>query len=769
MRRWRTESWSGRGWGLAVLVGALVALRPCGAAAAAAAALGDAEWGWFQCPELYATEAERAAAAARFWRQLVERHPAWSHDQGLELWRGLLAARSCAGVVQDSLVVTGRAAEGAAAEIVPSLGATVHTLDADQIATLPQGDDAPFQQVLLRNPGVVQDSFGEVHVRGEHGNVQYRIDGILLPESLNGFAQEVDTRFVESVTLTDGSLPAEFGFRNSGVIDVTTKSGDTLRGGEAGIHGGSHGVLQPSVQAGNSSGPLSWYGSGSFKQTDLGVEGPTASAAPLHDASDQGRAFGAVAWQPDPSQRLSLLASAAAAEYQIPDVAGRLPGYAVAGAGAPDDSAALNDRQRETDAYAVVAWQRTDGDLHYQVAAFSRHGRIAFTPDQAGDLAFSGVASRVDESFLSDGVQLDASHPWGESNTVRAGALVTRETAARDTDSAVFAAGADGRQLSTTPIDLADAQGLHGLLAGGYLQDEWHAAVPLTVNAGVRFDLDRAVLHESQLSPRLNGVWQVDPATAAHAGYARYFTPPSLQYVPPASVALFAGTTNAPQTLADSPPRAERSDYYDAGVTRRLAPGWQVSLDAFDKAARHLIDLGQFGNAIILAPFNYRVGRVHGAELATTAHAGGLALYANGAYVFTQARDIDSAQFEFPVAELAYVAGHDIRLDHEGEVAASAGASYGWQGTRAFLDVLYCSGLRRGFANLYKLPAYYPLDVGVERTMAVAATGLAVKVRLDLLNVLDQVYQLRDGTGIGIAASQYGPRRSLYGGVAVLF
>ncbi len=160
---------------------------------------------------------------------------------------------------------------------------------------------------------------------------------------------------------------------------------------------------------------------------------------------------------------------------------------------------------------------------------------------------------------------------------------------------------------------------------------------------------------------------------------------------------------------------------------------------------------------------------MHGAELATTARRGGLELYANAAYVFTRARDIDSAQFEFPAAELAYIASHDIRLDHEGEVSATAGAAYGWRATRAFAGVLYCSGLRRGFANLYKLPAYHPLDVGVEHTLPVAAAGLAVKLRLDLLNLLDEVYPLRDGTGIGIAASQYGPRRSLYGGVAVLF
>jgi outer membrane receptor protein involved in Fe transport len=751
---------------LAVVGGGLSSLLlspPCSATPAAAC---DAP---FQCPERLASDGERSAAQADFWRWVAARRPAWTQEDGLACWRRLLAAHGCTGVFADSVVVTGAAA-ATADGIVPRLGATVHTLGPDEIAAVPQGEDAPLQQVVLRNPGVVEDSFGELHVRGEHGNVQYRINGALLPESLNGFAQEVDTHFVESVTLADGALPAEFGFRTSAVIDVTTKSGARLAGGEVGLYGGSHGLLQPTAQIGNQAGPLSYYAAASYKQTGLGIEGPTASADPLHDDSAQARASGLLAWQLDPSHRLSLLASATGAEFQIPDVRGQTPIYAVAGL-APPGSAALDERQHEQNDYVVAAYQATTGDgLHYDLAGFTRYGRIAFTPDLAGDLAFSGVASRVEESFLSTGLQLDASQPVGDSHTVRAGTLLSRESAALDTESAVFAAAATGRQLSDVPEELADAGVLRGWLAGLYLQDEWRAAPRLTINGGLRADLADAVRRESQLSPRLNAVWQAGAATAVHLGYARYFTPPSLQYEPPAAVAQFAGTTNAPTTLADSPPRAERADYYDAGLTRQLAPGVQVSLDAFDKLASNLIDLGQFGRAVILAPFNYRRGRIHGAELAATARTGGLSLYANAAYVFTQARDITSAQFEFPAAELAYVAAHDIRLDHEGEVAATAGAAYGWGGTRAFADILFCSGLRRGFANLGKLPAYHPLDLGVERTLPLPASWkAAVKLRLDLLNAFDEIYELRDGTGIGIAAAQYGPRRSLYGGISTLF
>jgi outer membrane receptor protein involved in Fe transport len=751
---------------------ACVSAAPCPALDAAAApppaAPADQEIeARFRCPESYATEKDRAAALEELRTEIARRHPQWTPRQAEDLVRDLLAARHCSESYEETLVVTGKL-EDLTSEIVPSLGATVHTIGRDQIEAIPQGDDAPFQQVLLRSPGVVQDSFGEVHVRGEHGNLQYRINGILLPESLNGFAQEVDTRFVESVSLTDGALPAQFGFRNSGIADITTKTGARLRGGEVSLYGGSFGLLQPSFQVGNAAGKLELYVSGSLKQTALGVENPTSGTNPRHDASDQGRGVVYLTYRVDPASRVTLLVNVSAARFQIPDTPGLVPRFAVAGA-PPLDSAKLDERQREQNDYAVVAYQARAGDLHYQLAAFTRLGRIAFTPDAIGDLAFDGVASRVAQSTRSTGTQLDASYPMGGSHTLRFGLLVTAESARRDTDTAVLPATDAGQQLSGLPLHIADNHTLHGLLAGLYLQDEWRPAKAVTVNYGLRLDRADAILHEGQLSPRLNVVWKIGGLTSVHLGYARYFTPPSLQFIAPASVALYRGTTNAPETFADSPPRAERADYFDFGLIRELAPGWQLSLDAFDKIARNLIDLGQFGNAIILAPFNYRQGRVHGVELSTTARAGAFSLYANAAYVFTRARDIESAQFEFPAAQLAYIQAHDIRLDHEGEVSASAGAAYGHGAARFFVDLLYCSGLRRGFANLYKLPAYYPLNLGFEQTVVLPRTALAVKLRVDMSNVLDQVYRLRDGTGIGIAASQYGPRRGFYAGAALLF
>src|SRR5437867_8917583 len=104
--------------------------------------------------------------------------------------------------------------------IVPSLGATRYTVGPDRLDSQAQGEDAPFNQTLLRFPGVAQDSSGPPHVRGEHATLHYRIDDVLLPESIPGFGQVLETRFADNISLMTGALPAQFGFRNTGVIDI---------------------------------------------------------------------------------------------------------------------------------------------------------------------------------------------------------------------------------------------------------------------------------------------------------------------------------------------------------------------------------------------------------------------------------------------------------------------------------------------------------------------------------------------------------------------
>jgi hypothetical protein len=170
-----------------------------------------------------------------------------------------------------------------------SLGTSTYTLSRGQIETMAQGSNAPFNQIMLRVPGISQESAGQVHFRQEDPYYQYSINGVLLPRAINGFGEDIDTRFVNSVTFKVGALPAQYAWGNYGIVSIQTKSGNSLKGGEASVYGGSNDTLHSTVSFGGTSGQTDYFFTGSFLHNSRGIENPTSSARAIHDDTDQYR------------------------------------------------------------------------------------------------------------------------------------------------------------------------------------------------------------------------------------------------------------------------------------------------------------------------------------------------------------------------------------------------------------------------------------------------------------------------------------------------
>ena len=203
---------------------------------------------------------------------------------------------------------------------------------------------------------------------------------------------------------------------------------------------------------------------------------------------------------------------------------------------------------------------------------------------------------------------------------------------------------------------IADNAWLHGLFAGAYLQDEWKIVPGLTLNFGARFDVFNSSFdNEDQLSPRINLIYKASDSTTLHAGYSRYFTPPPVENVPGSTVAEFNGTSNQSAVTQDDPVKAERSNYFDAGISQKIAPGLQVGLDGYYKSAKNQLDDGLFGQTLILSAFNYAKGKVYGLEFTGSYRSGSFATYLNLANSVAKGEDWNSAQFLFSPDDLAYV------------------------------------------------------------------------------------------------------------------
>jgi outer membrane receptor protein involved in Fe transport len=667
----------------------------------------------------------------------------------------------------------------------PETGSSIYRLDQKDISNLPQGVQTPMNQVLLQVPGVVQDSFGQLHVRGEHANLQYRLNGILLPEGITGFGQTLDTRFADRINFLTGALPAQYGYRTAGVVDIHTKEGAFVNGERVDVYGGSYSDIEPSVEFGGSKGSFNYYVTASYLQNDFGVESPTPTHNPIHDHTQQGKGFGYFSYLLNSTSRLSLILGDAESRFEIPNNPGQLQQFNLNGVCTVPvppgpcnvNSANLDENQREANRYGVLALQGTAGSqFDYQIAFFSRYSEVVFEPDRNGDLVFNGVASRVERSSFTNGLQGDSSYRLNESHMVRTGFFVSGERAISDNTSSVFSTDTSGNQNSNTPIQppIMDNNGKTAWLYGLYLQDEWRPTDKVTVNYGVRADLINAYVNASQVSPRLGAVYQATLRTTLHAGYARYFTPPPTELVAPTDLALFNLTTNAPPCAFTGPPcqdsnvLPERSHYFDAGVTHQLTPSLSLGLDGYYKIVHNLLDEGQFGQALVFTPFNYKDGKVYGVEFTGTYKKDNFSSYLNIAYSKAMGRDIVSSQFDIAPDELAYIANHYIHLDHDQTVTSSAGASYLWAGTNFTVDALYGSGLRKGFANTDVLKDNLQVNLGLTHGVVVPHVG-RLEGRFIVLNLFDRVNELRDGTGVGVGAPQFATRRAFYGGVNLAF
>jgi outer membrane receptor protein involved in Fe transport len=322
------------------------------------------------------------------------------------------------------------------------------------------------------------------------------------------------------------------------------------------------------------------------------------------------------------------------------------------------------------------------------------------------------------------------------------------------------------------PFPIIDNYRKTAELYGVYLQDEWRLTPELTINYGLRADIWSAFITESQISPRVNVVYKPVQPTTLHAGYGRYFTPPPLELIQTGDVSKFNGTTNAvdPSLLstAATAVKSERYQYFDVGVNQDITANLHVGVDAYYKIKKSVLDEGQFGPAMIFSPNNAVKGRVYGVEVTVSYEKDGLAVWGNAARSQAMAKGLSAGQWQFSPDEVAYMQSHWYHLDHDQDWTASAGASYKWNNTKVYADVLYGSGLYGGTNNETEMPSYTTLNLGATHDFTLGP-GNSLKVRLDITNVTDLKYEIRDGGGIGVFAPQYLPRRAFYAGISKNF
>ena len=356
------------------------------------------------------------------------------------------------------------------------------------------------------------------------------------------------------MSLITGALPAQYGFRTAGIVDIQTKTGTHRPRRPMSLYGGSRDWLQPSFDYGGRVGEIDYFVTGDFLHNGIGIENPTVELQRRSmTQTDQWHA----AWPRSPASsirqtRVTLHRRRRAGSYQIPN--NPRPGARASPSTARPTSTAplLDQSQWESTHFGIVSLQK-----HYGTARLPALGlhpllqRCIYTPDPFGDLMFNGIAqTRVPQQLRHRRSQGDGS--WKAHRRAHAARRLPGAARARApaTNSQVLPVDDTGAPTSDQPLDISRQrrQRPAGCTAST-CRTSGRSCPTLTVNFGARFD--RSTPSRTRTSSARASTSSGSPTTGRplHAGYARYFTPPPLEQVAPPTVARFAGTTAAPAEL----------------------------------------------------------------------------------------------------------------------------------------------------------------------------------------------------------------------------
>jgi hypothetical protein len=283
------------------------------------------------------------------------------------------------GELSLNLEVVAKTLNEARIGIEPKIGASTYTMSQGAIQSLPGGQNTEINNAILQMPGTTQDNLANsgVHVRNEHLNIQYRIDGVIIPDGVSFFGQDLSLRFLDSMTLITGALPAQYGLRTAGIIDIQSKSGVFNQGGSVEMYGGSYATLNPSMEAGGTIGSYSYFATGSYLESNNGINNNTASYNPIHDWAAQTHDFFYIDKIIDPNNRVSVMGGVFYGNFQVPNNPGQstFPGFTAIN-GLPIstfNSVLLADNQIESSQFGAISFLHSEKDYDFQVSALTKY------------------------------------------------------------------------------------------------------------------------------------------------------------------------------------------------------------------------------------------------------------------------------------------------------------------------------------------------------------------------------------------------------------
>jgi outer membrane receptor protein involved in Fe transport len=649
------------------------------------------------------------------------------------------------------------------------------------IEVLPRGNNNELHDVLLTIPSAVYGSLKQVHIRQDHANLQLRIDGVPIPETVSStFSDVISPRAWERADIVLGGMEANVGNKAAALIDVTTKSGSKPGFGSAQMFGGSNHTVSPSFEYGGTIGEkFRFYVLNSYMTTNRGIEPPTLGHSIFHGQSERNQTFIRGDYQHDNRNAFSWVFLNSVAKYQIPTqpgqeldpsgqalpiIQGARPGFS------PVPSQAIDENQKEHNQYGHMVWRHdVTSTQFFSLAGYVRHTRALFQSDPFNVLAYSpeiGGAQAADQDRMaySGGVRLDYTYVHSRQHLVKTGFQIDRTQAVNKTRITAF------DDALSNVVNVSADNRLIGYRQEFWIQDQWTPNDQWTFNLGVRGDAVQYLRNEGQISPRIGVTYKANPAHVFHAFYGRMFTPPNLEAISFAKLNV-AGTTAEPENTTNNQVRAERAHYFEVGSYHALSSWATLQLTGYYKLANFLSDAGQFGTTPLLNYFAFERGWQRGIDGSLKIQVTD-ALTARGNVAWGQCKGygLQSGHFLLEQKEISDITSPGgVFCDHTQMVSSSAVVAYRFrEKTTMSGQMLFGSGLRTAAdeeakTNSSHSPSYTVYNASITHTISLPWNHQKLLLGFDVINLLDQKYFINQGEGsIGLGVSHAGMPRSFF-------
>ncbi|HEY6172079.1 MAG TPA: TonB-dependent receptor [Candidatus Kapabacteria bacterium] len=547
---------------------------------------------------------------------------------------------------------------------------TYHAPPSSRITTL-------LQENML---GAARATTGEVHIRGQHGEYTYYVDGIPIPLGVFGGLNEVvDGHVIDRATFYTGGFPAEYGGQMAGIINIQSK----VPSGHLNIDADSYiGSLSESPNAISSNGQslaisdragaLGVFLSGSRQETDRRIDPPTEYVD--HDHGFDYFLYGKLDYLLTESDYLTMNLNWSRTFTEI-----------------PFDSLSegvIDNRQKTTNAFQTLSYYHTisselDKESNLFIGLFAREGGLQFLPGSINtpSVGFEGDSTLYvlseDRSFTTLGFRTTFSKRLSHEFAFSTGVIAT--TTSGTANFTTRDSMQDPGPAVTTDFTGSDF--------GIFLQTDIHPLEWTSIEAGLRYDQHIApdIELQKQLSPRLKWNIFIDEATTASFYYGRLFMPINVEGLRSLAITTDGGAASG--TLA------ERDDLYEISLSHSFDFGLTSKAAYFKKVAVPGLDDQTLGSSSIKTPVNIGTVKTDGIELGLAYRHPLIPLSAtlNSSIIHAYGYGDISGGF-LDIGETI----EPSDLDHDQRISVSASLNYQPSDWFANLTALYGSGLTNG-------------------------------------------------------------------------